>query len=137
MDVKKIMMISIAGLLISVLIFGGTLYFTVFKNSSAKKNPKTYVYEAGEFSSNLGDMRRFFKGKITIETTDKKLPKKFEEKNIILRDGILSILIEQDSQKLVSEDGFNELKQKIIDRISQDFNTDKITNIYFSDYIVQ
>lgn len=140
MDVKKVMMVSVVGLLIAILIFGGTLYFSVFKgndNDSAKKNIKTYTYEAGEFATNIGGTRNFFKGKITIETTDKKMPEKLTEENVLLRDSIIGILIGQNPKEIVSKEGMDKLKKDIVNKLNEKFETDSILQIYFSDYVIQ
>ncbi|WXR61790.1 flagellar basal body-associated FliL family protein [Peptostreptococcaceae bacterium AGR-M142] len=140
MDVKKVMMVSVVGLLIAILIFGGTLYFSVFKGNgddSAKKNIKTYTYEAGEFATNIGGTRNFFKGKITIETTDKKMPEKLTEENVLVRDSIIGILISQDPKEIVSKEGMDKLKKDIVNKLNEKFETDSILQIYFSDYVIQ
>ncbi|MCT4584016.1 MAG: flagellar basal body-associated FliL family protein [Peptostreptococcaceae bacterium] len=140
MDVKKVMMVSVVGLLIAILIFGGTLYFSVFKgndNDSAKKNIKTYTYEAGEFATNIGGTRNFFKGKITIETTDKKMPEKLTEENVLVRDSIIGILIGQNPKEIVSKEGMDKLKKDIVNKLNEKFETDSILQIYFSDYVIQ
>lgn len=72
MNTKKIMIFSIIGFIISLLIFAGTLYFVYFKDSDkSQKDLKRFNYDAGQFSTNMGDSNHYFKGKIVIEVTDK------------------------------------------------------------------
>lgn len=139
MDTKKILIFSIIGFVISLLIFGGTLYLTVFKGSSDNKakDIKTYNYDAGEFSTNIGDTKHYFKGNITIETTNKKDVEKLTEKNVIVRDSILKVLIDQNPEDMTSDEGIEKIKKELISKISDAVDLESIRNVYFTNYIVQ
>lgn len=139
MDTKKILIFSIIGFVISLLIFGGTLYLTVFKSSSNKeaKDVKTYNYDAGEFSTNIGDTSHYFKGNITIEITNKKHIEKLTEKDVIVKDSILKVIIAQDPKSMTSDEGIEKIKKELISKISKAVNIDSIRNVYFTNYIVQ
>jgi len=94
MGIKKISLYILIGFVISGVVFGAMFYF--MNNRQPKEvevNYKTYEYNIGEFSTNLGNTRSYFKGAIILETTDEKLVAKLEEKNSELRDNIISILI--------------------------------------------
>ncbi len=138
MDTKKIMLFSVIGFIISLLIFGGTLYITVFKGApKSEKDVKTYNYDVGEISTNIGDTKHYFKGSITIETTDKKLPDKMTEKSVIVRDAILQVLLSQKPENMTSDEGLGKIKKELISKISKAIDTQSIRNVYFTDYIVQ
>jgi len=98
---------------------------------------KTYEYDMGEFSTNLGSTRSYFKGSIIIETTDQNLSTKLKEKNSELRDSIISTLIGKKADEILDPNGQLVLKNEIIQTVSDIANSDKITNIYFIDYIIQ
>ena len=133
---KKIVIFSIIGVLISALVFGGVAYFMVFSKGAEKKK-EIINYEVGEFSTNLSDTRHFFKGKITIGITNKKELKTLDENKVALRDGILSILIQQKPEDMVSVEGMNAIKEALKKNIGKNGDIKSIEEIYFTDYIVQ
>ncbi|OPJ57096.1 flagellar basal body-associated FliL family protein [Alkalithermobacter paradoxus] len=138
MSTKKIVIFSIVGFIISLAVFGATLYFTVFnKPSNGEANVKTYIYDVGEFSTNIGNTNNYFRGNITIETIDKNLPKEFADKNVLVRDTILRVIISQNPSEMVKVEGVDKLKKQLADELSKIMETDSITNIYFTNYIVQ
>lgn len=138
MGIKKTTMYILIGFVISGLVFGLMFYFMNNRQPvEVTVSYKTYEYNLGEFSTNLGSTRSYFKGSIIIETTDEKLSVKFEEKNSQIRDSIISTLIGKKSEEILNPDGQVVLKDEIKSSISNIVNSDKITNVYFIDYIVQ
>ncbi|WFD11685.1 flagellar basal body-associated FliL family protein [Tepidibacter hydrothermalis] len=138
MNTKKIMIFSIIGFIISLLIFGATLYVVHFKDSSkSSQKVKTFNYDAGEFSTNMGDSAHYFKGKIVIESTDEKEIEIMTEKNVIIRDTILKVIISQDPEKMTSNEGLDKLERELISNLSMKLDFKSIKNVYFTDYIVQ
>lgn len=138
MGIKKISIYILIGFIISGLVFGMIFYF--MNNRQPKEVSvvyKTYEYDMGEFSTNLGSTRSYFKGSIIVETTDNNLLTKFEAKNAELRDSIISTLIGKKSDEILDTTGQLELKNEILKVVSDIVNSDKITNIYFIDYIIQ
>lgn len=138
MGIKKTTMYILIGFVISGLVFGLMFYFMNSRQPvEVTVSYKTYEYNLGEFSTNLGSTRSYFKGSIIIETTDEKLSVKFEEKNSQIRDSVISTLIGKKSEDILNPDGQVVLKDEIKSSISNIVNSDKITNVYFIDYIVQ
>ncbi|WP_099187216.1 flagellar basal body-associated FliL family protein [Tepidibacter mesophilus] len=138
MNTKKIMIFSVIGFIISLLIFGSTLYLVYFKDSNkSNQDLKTFNYDAGEFSTNMGDSNHYFKGKIVIESTDEDDIKIMTEKNIIIRDTILKVIISQDPEKMTSNEGLDKLEKELISNLSGNLDLKSIKNVYFTDYIVQ
>ncbi len=138
MDLKKIITYVLMGFLISALFFGVAFYF--MNNRQPQEvvvTYQTYEYDMGEFSTNLGSTRSYFKGSIIVESTDKNISTKIEEKTAELRDGIISTLISKKSEEILDVNGQMQLKNEILEVISDILNSDKITNVYFTDYIVQ
>ena len=141
MDNKKLAIFSIAVFVVSVLVFATTLYLVFFKApASADRAPKkrdTYKYDLGDFSTNIGSSGRYFKGKIVIETTNKKTPKLIEQNVEPIRDHILSVLISQDVKTMMSENGIENIKKDISKKVAEIIGSDDISNVYFTDYIIQ
>ncbi len=141
MNNKKLAIISISFFLVSVIVFGMTIYFVFLKApSNAESKPKqvdTFKYDLGDFSTNIGSSGRYFKGKIVIETTDKKTPEVIEKNIEPIRDYILKLIISQDIKSMISEKGIENIKTNIKKQISQITGKDDISNVYFTDYIIQ
>ncbi|MBM7613667.1 flagellar basal body-associated FliL family protein [Alkaliphilus hydrothermalis] len=138
METKKIIVYALIGCILSGLVFGTILYFAVFRNpQEAAKEVKTYEYTMGDFTTNLSGTRVYFKGTIVIETSDKKLPEKFLEKNSELRDGIIQTLISKKPEDILDLKGQQKLRNEIKAIVSRVVNSDEITNVYFIDYIIQ
>lgn len=141
MDKKKIGIYVLIGIVASAVVFGAMYYFTQNKNGEQSKEIaikyQTYEYDLGEFSTNLGSTRSFFKGHIVIEVLDETLLEKLPQKNAAIRDGVISILIGRTSDKLLSPEGQSELKKEIIEMLSKIAGENRVTNVYFKEYIVQ
>ncbi|CBH21848.1 putative Flagellar basal body-associated protein FliL precursor [Acetoanaerobium sticklandii] len=141
MDNKKLATFSIAVFVVSVLVFATTLYLVFFRapapSDSSPKKIDTYKYDLGDFSTNIGSSGRYFKGKIVIETTNKKTPKLIEQNVEPIRDYILSVLISQDVKTMMSESGIENIKKDITKKVSEIIGTNDISNVYFTDYIIQ
>lgn len=138
MDFKKMILFALIGFLISGAFFGTILYFTVFNSPRQVTKPlQTYEYNIGNFSTNLGHQRNFFKGEIVIETINKNVFENFIEKDTELKDQIIKVLISKEPDDILNPEGQQNLKQELIEKISEIMASDEITNLYFIDYIVQ
>lgn len=141
MNSKKLAIISISFFLVSIIVFGMTIYFVFLKTpADAESKPKqvdTYKYDLGDFSTNIGVSGRYFKGKIVIEATDKKTPEVIEKNVEPIRDYILKLIISQDIKSMMSEKGIDAIKVNIKKEISRITGKDDISNVYFTDYIIQ
>ncbi|SES67616.1 flagellar FliL protein [Natronincola peptidivorans] len=61
MNLKKILLYSLIGFILSGVFFGTILYFTVFRTpKDAVENIELYEFYIGSFSTNLSHPRNFF-----------------------------------------------------------------------------
>lgn len=138
MDMKKILIISLVAFLVTAILVGALLYIFVFRTPSEKVVVlPTFEYQLGEFSTNLGSQRSFFKGSIVVETTDKKLLDTLEKNHIVLRDSVIKTLIGKRAEDVLDPEGQQMLRQELIQVISEVAQSDQISNVYFVEYIVQ
>lgn len=138
MKIKKIILYAVVGILLSAIFFGSIIYFVFFRNADDTSKPlKTYEYTIGDFTTNLGNVRSFFKGKLVVEVTDKKLLDKFPENNARIRDRVIEILISKKPEQIMDPTGQQNLRIELIGEISKLMETDQISNLYFIDYIIQ
>ncbi|WP_026476009.1 flagellar basal body-associated FliL family protein [Alkaliphilus transvaalensis] len=138
MDTKKLITYALIGFVFSGIFFGTIAYFAFFRNTeSVNRVVKTYEYALEDFTTNLSSTRSHFRGSIIIETTNKRLVSKFEEKNTELRDGVIQTLIAKKPEDLLDQKGLDDLRDEIKELVIRVVNSDEITNIYFIDYIIQ
>ncbi|ABR46837.1 flagellar basal body-associated protein FliL [Alkaliphilus metalliredigens QYMF] len=138
METKKVIIYALIALVLSTVVFGGILYFTIFRTpDEMPAEVKVYEYNLGGFSTNLSTVRSYFKGEMVIETTEKALLSVFVEKNAELRDQIIKVFIGKESVDILDPDGQQQLREELIRVISNVTKSDKITNLYFVDYIIQ
>lgn len=134
---KRILLIVLLIVLGISIIIAGVLGFLYFKskNTSVEEKEKLY-YEVGDMSTNLKGISRKVKLFITIEYTDKKLLKKFEESKKI-KDVILKILRNKTADDLDGIEGHSSLQKEITNILVKTFANEEITNVYFNEFIVQ
>ncbi|MCC5909805.1 MAG: flagellar basal body-associated FliL family protein [Clostridiaceae bacterium] len=138
MDIKKVILYVVLGVLLSGIFFGTIAYFAFFRTPNEISNQvETYEFNIGSFSTNLSHQRSFFKGEIIIETTNRRLLKVLEEKNAELRDQIIKTLIGKNPEDILKPEGQQQLREELTQVISKVVDSHEITNIYFIDYIVQ
>ncbi len=138
MNVRKVLTYSIIGFILSGVFFGTILYFSVFRTTRDASNSVSYYeYELGSVSTNIGTQRNYFKADIVIETTDRKILEGLELKNAEIRDQTIKTIIGKTAEDILNPEGQQELRGELMNVISEVMTTDKITNIYFVDYIIQ
>lgn len=137
MNMKKIIILVTTGILLSALFFGGIIYFTFLRSNDQEAEIQTYQHTLGEFTANLGDTRNYFQGNIIVEVQEEDLIEALEDKEIIIRDEILGILIGKRPEELLEPEGQKELKGEIVEAISSVLDTEAVSDLYFSSYIIQ
>ncbi|MBB6216484.1 flagellar FliL protein [Anaerosolibacter carboniphilus] len=138
MTVKKVMLFSIVGFLVTAIIFGGVFYFAVYKTpEKTVKEVKTFSYPIGELYSNVKDSRKILKANVVIETLDEKIQGKLEPNKSKITNSILEVLRSKDESSLAGEKGQQALRTEVLKAVKQIVDSDKITNVYFVEFIVQ
>ena len=137
MNMKKMIILVTTGVLLSAIFFGGIIYFTFLRSNNDEAEVETYQHTLGEFTANLGDTRNYFQGNIIVEVQDEDLIEALEDHEIIIRDQILGILIGKKPEELLKPEGQRELKNEIVQAISLTLDTEAVSDLYFSSYIIQ
>jgi flagellar FliL protein len=94
------------------------------------------------FVVNLADPggSRFIRVTLSLVVNDEKVASKISDTPVSLkeaRSAILELLSEQNSAGLVTPEGKQALKKAIIERVSKIFSDAKVTDVYFSEFVVQ
>ena len=109
------------------------------KVDNSKENIKEIMFTLDDFLVNLADKsgRRYLKVKICLGyEEDKKLPIELEEKKLQIRDAIITILRSKKTED-VNGNGTEKLKAEIKNTVNTLLSEGKITNVYFSDILIQ
>ena len=94
------------------------------------------------FVVNLADPggSRFIRVTLSLVVNDEKVASKISDTPVSLkeaRSAILELLSEQNSAGLVTPEGKQALKKAIIERVSKIFSDARVTDVYFSEFVVQ
>lgn len=147
---KKGLLIFIIIILILVLLGGAFTGYAFFTKSfffapaedqgeEAEMIEET-IYPLDSFVINLdanGGSRKYLKVTIAIGCVDKKDIKRIPEKEVQIKDTVISTLREQELETLSSVENEGVIKEEIKRSINALFYPDLAINIYFTEYIIQ
>lgn len=138
MGKKTILIIIIVGIVFSIA--GAGIGFVVYRNmnpSKSEKEIKTFSLTLEDMYCNIKESKKILKAKITLESIDEKTHLKLESKQFLIRDDINKIIRSKTEVDLQGKEGQIKLQNEIKNSLVQLFNDEKITNIYFNDFIMQ
>jgi len=141
----------IIGVLAICLIGGGFFAWKsgLFSRLSGKKEVKTEakagvieigpIYEMEDFIVNLsgGTGNNYLKVKVSLELDSEIVNAEVVKRLAQLRDSILTLLSSKTYDEVKTPEGKYQIRAEIIANLNQYLKTGKITNVYFSDFIVQ
>lgn len=140
---SKIGIIVIAILLLIIIGGGGFMWFKMKDlNAGAAQSTKIEEgkFELNEIIVNLADEggRRYIKVKPVLgyDSTNKDLEAEFATKSHILRDLTITILRGKASKDLTPE-GQEALKKELLEKLNPVLDKGKLTNVYFTDFLIQ
>lgn len=115
------------------------------KEEKAKKDKKsgekatTVVYSMGAIIVNLADqgVQRYLKVQIAVELDNPKLEEEVKKREPQIKDIIISVLSSKTVSDVNTPQGKIALKQEIIKRANMVLTEGEITNLFFSEFIVQ
>ncbi|AGB19052.1 flagellar basal body-associated FliL family protein [Thermoanaerobacterium thermosaccharolyticum] len=123
-------------LLVVIIAFGSAFFYFNYNSKPAKI--VYYNYSPGdEFVTNLKGDDKFIKAGVELEVYDKNVLNELKDQNPKIRDAILQILRNKTAQDLEGSAGQAKLQNEIKNEINKILGADKITNVYFDDFIVQ
>lgn len=80
---------------------------------------------------------RFLNTSIALEYYEKKLESELAEKNVMIRDVILSILLSKTLDELDGVANKDSLRSEILDKCNQKLRNGKLTRVYFTNFVMQ
>ncbi|RKD27778.1 Flagellar basal body-associated protein FliL [Caminicella sporogenes DSM 14501] len=137
MTVKKVLILSLIGLLIVTVTMAGIFFFMLNKNNNKEKKVEHFHYELGELYTNIKDSSRILKINITVEYTNKKLQEVLEAHRAKITNDILELLRNKTYKELIGQPGQQKARMDILSLVKKDINSEEISNIYFVEFIIQ
>ena len=137
----KLIIIALAVVALGV---GGGVYAMRRPSAPAasEKSTSRGLVTFDPFVVNLADPggSRFIRVTLSLVVDDEKVASKITDTPVSMkeaRSAILELLAEQNAAGLVTADGKQALKKAIIEHVSAIFPDAKVTDVYFSEFVVQ
>ncbi|MGE4282487.1 MAG: flagellar basal body-associated protein FliL [Clostridia bacterium] len=149
MSKSTIILIAIILILVLAITFGITwLVISGGQNKEAEEKPKYDMKKAKFFSiagepivSNLntGDAKdkRVIRIQVQLLVADEKIVTELNDYNGKLRDTIIMILKAKTPDEMIKPDAQEVVKKEILNKFNTVFNTDKVLDVYFEEFIMQ
>lgn len=138
MTIKKVILLSVIGFIVTGAVFAGAFYIATNRSTEAAvKEVKTFDYAIGELYGNINESRKILKVNISLEITDEKLSDRLEAKKPKMRNDILELIRSKNESELAGDKGQQMLRSEILESVKQMMATEKITNVYFIEFIIQ
>lgn len=141
---KSKLMLIVVALVVVALGVGGGVYAMRRPSTGtpAEKVTSRGLVSFDPFVVNLADPggSRFIRVTLSLVVDDEKVASKIADTPVSMkeaRSAILELLAEESANGLVTAEGKQALKKAIIDRVSAIFTDAKVTDVYFSEFVVQ
>ncbi|GAB6137646.1 flagellar basal body-associated FliL family protein [Halanaerobaculum tunisiense] len=134
--------------LFSVVLASGASYFMLFQFGGLNSNQQVAeeatadkklgpTTNLDQFLVNLADGREYVKMNISFEVSNQETVTEIEERKPQVRDRIISILRTKNHQQITSNQGTRKLRTEVMEQVNQILLKGKITNVFFTEFIVQ
>lgn len=138
MSLKKVLLLSLIGLVVLALIFTLIFVFVLNKKGESKKEKVEYFqFELDEMYTNIKKSNNIMKINITVEYTDDKLAAVLNKQKARITNDILELLRNKTLEELSGKEGQRKARTDIKDKIVEIVESNNISNVYFTEFIVQ
>lgn len=134
---KKMIIIAVV---VVVLIVGGLLtYFLVFNSDGSQKQIVYEEYELGEMYSNIATENKIAKVNIVIEYTNPEALVKLRNNKTAIMNNVYEIFRVEKFEDVQKPTGQKRLREKIQQMVIETIDSDRdtISNVYFTEFIIQ
>lgn len=136
MTSKKVIILSVVGLLVLALVIGAVVFF-VMSNKDKQVEVDYLHYDIGEMYTNIKDADSILKVNITIEYTDENLTQDLKAKHSKITNGILELLRSRTIEELNGAKGQQNTRVDIRSLVRETLKSEKISDIFFVEFIIQ
>lgn len=84
-----------------------------------------------------GNGKRYLRATVQLELAPEQAAATFEQRLPQIRDVVLTILSTKEFEDIRTADGKMSLRTEIITRLNELLNNESVTNIYFTDFVIQ
>lgn len=138
MSLKKVLLLSLIGLVVLALIFTLIFVFVLNKKGESKKEKVEYFqFELDEMYTNIKKSNNIMKINITVEYTDDRLAAVLNKQKARITNDILELLRNKTLEELSGKEGQRKARTDIKDKIVEIVESNNISNVYFTEFIVQ
>ena len=125
------------GIVAVICILAVGLLFTKHSTGAVKPPPDPILFDLGDFTTNLSGASdlKYVKTDVTLELSNKSLEKEVQGNEPLLRDCIITLLNGETSDDIMEKR--TGLKNDVMSQLNKHLSTGEVTNIYFSDMIMQ
>jgi flagellar basal body-associated protein FliL len=125
------------GIIVVICILIGGFLLTRHSKGAVKQAPAPITYDLGEFTTNLSDASelRYVKTDVTLTFSNKAPLKEAQDNQALLRDSIITLLNSETSDDIMLNR--TNIKDECMTGLNKDLSTGQVTNVYFSDLIMQ
>lgn len=140
----------IVAIVVSVMLATGSSYFMMTKFGGLSTNNNSQqakaesdmeelgpTSEIGQFMVNLAGGRRFIKVNMVFEVSNQKVIEEISQRTPQIRDTIISILRTKEYDTINSSGGSRRLRTEIMNTINKKLLKGKVTNVFFTEFVVQ
>ena len=127
----------IVGIVIVIVVLAGGFFLIKKPGKAVKPPPDPVLYDMGEFTTNLSDesVLKYIKTDVTLELNNKQVETEVKTDTPVLRDCIISLLNSETSDDIMMNR--TKLKNEVMQQLNEHLSTGEVSNIYFSDLIMQ
>ncbi len=138
MTLKKIIFLSLIGLLAVTLLISGIFFFVINKDPNNDESVKEYhIYKINELYTNIKDSKNILKVNITIEYNNKELYGILEKNKDKITNDILELLRSKTFEDFSGKTGQQTARNNILSLIKEIINSEEVSNVYFTEFIIQ
>ncbi len=129
--------IMIVGIVVVIVVMAGGFFLAKKPRSAVKPAPDPVLYDLGDFTTNLSDASalKYVKTDVTLELNNKRMETEVKNDEPVLRDCIISLLNNETSDDIMVNR--TKLKNDAMQQLNKHLSTGEVSNIYFSDLIMQ
>ncbi len=136
MTVKKVVLLSLVGLLVLALIFS-LVFLLISRNNGGREKVEYYEFKLEEMYTNIKESDSILKINITVEYTDSELIETLNKSKAKISNDVLELLRSKTLEELSGKEGQQSTRKDVQQKIIEIAESSDVSNIYFTEFIIQ
>ncbi len=126
-----------AALVLAALICCAALLTGCSKKEEDPAHPKTYPYDAGEYTTNIRDSKKMLNCAIKVDVTSESLSKELAEKDYVAKDVVVKRLRQLTEDDLADPGLEDTLAESLVAALNEAMDTKNFYRVYFTRFVHQ